>query len=116
MRGSQRRLWGLVEHLQERFSRSCWGTISLLPVADGVQRHIDPLSKLDLAAPKASTHALGKLGRIHHGIGLILRQMLVNASLGRCIHSLDIDPPDRFRAWALNVNLHFLIEPARLHR
>ena len=83
--GQQRRLGRLVEHFEQRLGRTRGATLALFPVANGVQRHINPVRELKLRQAQTLAHAPGKFRGVQQSVGviglLLQRQVLLGGRI-----------------------------------
>jgi antitoxin ParD1/3/4 len=82
-RGSAQRLqaslWRLVQHPQQRPGRTGWAAFALLPVAYGVERHVNATRQLELRQPKTLSDTLRKRSRVMHKDREKFRAMTLDA-------------------------------------
>ena len=78
--------------------------LALLPVADGVEGHVDPLGELCLTETQATADAPRESCGIAQRIGIVLGHLSVDLGLAGGVQTAHIDAADRLGLGALHLN------------
>ena len=70
-------------------------SLALLPVADGLVRHVDAPSELDLGQPETPAHPAGEVPHVAHGLGGVVARLAGDVLLAGRIQHLMVDPSAR---------------------
>jgi len=93
----QRRLRRFVQHLQQRLGGAGRAALALLPVAESVQRYINPFGELGLTEAKPPPHPTHIPGRVAPRLRVILGDLLRDLLLGGRVDARPIDVAARLR-------------------